>query len=60
MPEGIVWDGELCCEEFDLNADICNVGSGFLVTDCISFVQSPGTQGQNMRPNRLSYITSLV
>ena len=44
-------------EEFALHADICNLGSGFLATDYImSFLQSPGTQGQNMRPNRLSHI----
>ena len=43
-------------EEFDLHADICNLGRGFLATDYIRFVQSPGTQGENMRPNRISYI----
>ena len=42
----------ICCEEFDLHADICNLGSGFLATDYLG----QGTQGQNMRPNRLSYI----
>ena len=50
----MVW--ELCCEEFDLHADICNMGSGFRATDYMSFLQSPGTQDQNMRPNRLSHI----
>ena len=29
----MVWDGKLCCDEFDLRADICNVGSDFLATD---------------------------
>ena len=48
--------GKLCYEEFDLHADICNLGSGFLATDYSSFLQSPGTQGQNMRSNRLSHI----
>ena len=27
-----------------------------LATGYMSFLQSPGTQGQNMRPNRLSHI----
>ena len=39
------------------NADICNLGRGFLVTDCMSFLQTPGTHGQNMRPKRLSNIS---
>ena len=42
--------------EFVLHADICNLGSGFLGTDYMSFLQSPGTRDQNMRPNRLSHI----
>ena len=33
--------------EFDLYADICNVGSGFLGTYYMSFLQSPGNEGQN-------------
>ena len=41
-------------EESALHADICNLGCGFLETDYMSFVQSPGTQAQNMRPNRLN------
>ena len=45
--------------EFDLHADICNVGSGFLATDYMSFLQSPGTEGQNMRPNRVNHIHSM-
>ena len=36
-------------------ADLCNLGSGFLATDYMSFLHSPGNQGQNMRPNRLSH-----
>ena len=36
-------------DKFALLADICNLGSGFLATDYMSFLQSPGTQGQNMR-----------
>ena len=36
--------------------DICNLGSGFLSADFMSFVQTPRTQGQNMRPIRLSNI----
>ena len=39
-----------------MHADICNLGSGFLVADYKSFVQSPGTLGQNMKPNRLCHI----
>ena len=35
-------------EEFALHADICNLGSGFLAADYMSFLQSPGTQGQNI------------
>ena len=52
----MVWEEKLCCEEFDLHADICNLGSGFLATNCMSFLKGPGTQGQNMRPNMLSHI----
>ena len=52
----MVWDGKLYCEESDLHADNSNVGSGFLATDYMSCFQSPGTEGQNMRPNRLSHI----
>ena len=52
----MVWEEKLCCEEFDLHADICNLGSGFLATDYMSFLKGPGTQGQNMRLNRLSHI----
>ena len=55
----MVWEENICCEEFDLHADICNLGSGFLATDYMSFLQSPGTKGQNMRPNRLSQKTSM-
>ena len=33
---------------------MCNVGSVLLATDFELF-QSPGTQGQNIRPNRLSH-----
>ena len=43
-------------EEFALRANICNLGLGFLATDYMSFVQSPGTRGHNMRPNRFSNI----
>ena len=41
------------CEEFALHEDICNLGSGLLATDSMSFLQN---QGQNMRPNRLSHV----
>ena len=54
IQSGLVWDGKLCCEEFDLHAYY--VGSGFLATDNMSFLRKPGTKGQNMRPNRLSHI----
>ena len=43
-------------EVFALHADICNLGSGFLVTDCMSFLQSPDAQGKNMRPGLVIYI----
>ena len=32
--------------EFELHTDICNVSSGFLATDYMSFLQSKGTKGQ--------------
>ena len=51
----MVSKGKLSTEEFDLHADICNLGSGFLATDYMSLLQSPSTQGQNMTPNRLSH-----
>ena len=34
-------------EEFALHADMCNLGSGFLATDYMSFLQSSGYS----RPN---------
>ena len=46
--------------EFDLHADNCNVGSGFLATDYLSFLQSQGTEGQNTRPNRLSHLCCAI
>ena len=52
----MVWEGKFVGEEFALHADICNLGSGFLAADYMSFLQSPGTQSQNMRPNRLTHI----
>ena len=51
----MVWEGKLI-EEFAMHTDICNLGSVFLATDYMSFLQNPGTQGQNIRPNRLSHI----
>ena len=39
----MAWEEKLCCEEFDLHADICNLGTGFLATDYMSFLQSPCT-----------------
>ena len=56
IKSGMVWEEKLCCEEFDLHADICNLGSAFLATDYMSFLLKPGTRAQNMRPNRLIYI----
>ena len=46
-----VWFGResSVSEEFALHADTCNLFSGFLATDYMSFLQSPGTEGQNMR-----------
>ena len=55
----MVWEGKLSFEELALHADICNLGSVFLATGYISFHQSPGTQGQNMRLNRLSKKSSM-
>ena len=43
-------------QEFALHADICNLVSGFMATDYMSFHHCPGTQGQNMRTNRLCHI----
>ena len=48
----MVWEGEV----FALLADICNLGSGFLATDYISFLKIPEAQGQNMRTNRFNNI----
>ena len=42
--------------ELDLHVDICNVGSGFLAIDYMSFLQSPGTEGENTRPNTLIHM----
>ena len=41
----MVWKGKLS-EELALHADICNMCSGFLATDFVSFLQSPGSEGQ--------------
>ena len=57
LQSGMVLEEKLCCVEFDLHADICNLGSGSLATYFMNFLKGPGTQGQNMRPNRLSYMT---
>ena len=46
LQSGLVWEEKLCCKEFDLHADICNLGSGFLATDYRNFLYSPVTQGQ--------------
>ena len=53
---GIVGRESLVDEKFALYADICNLVSGFLATDYMSFLQSLGTQDRNMRPNRFSHI----
>ena len=55
IQSGTIWEAKFG-EEFVLHEDICNLASGFLVTGYISFLQSPCTQGQNMRPNRVSHI----
>ena len=34
----MVWEKKVCCEEFDLHADICNLGSDFLANDYMSFL----------------------
>ena len=52
----MVWEEKHFFEEFDFHADICNLGSGFLETDYMSFLKGPGTKGQNLRPNRLNHI----
>ena len=51
----MVWEEKLR-EKLALCAGICNLGSGFLATDYMNVLQSPGTECQNMRPNRLSHI----
>ena len=43
----MVWEESTVGEEFALHANICNLGSGFLANDFISFLQNSGTQGQN-------------
>ena len=35
---------------FALHADICNLGSGLIATEYMSFLQSLGTEGQNLSP----------
>ena len=56
MQSGMVWERNSVGEEFALHEDICNLGSSFLATDSMSFLQSPGIRDQNMRLNRLSHI----
>ena len=50
----MVWEGKPSWVGICLACRFCDLGSGFLATDYMSFLQSPGTQGQNIRPNRLS------
>ena len=50
------WEASSVGEEFALHADICNLGQASWQMNIINFLQSPGTEGQNMRPNRLSHI----
>ena len=52
----MAWEGSSVDDEFAFHADICNLGSGFLATYYMSFLQSPGTQAQKMRTNRYSLI----
>ena len=54
------WEENSVGEKYALHADIYNLGSGFLATDYMSLLQSPGTGGQNMRLNRFSYIGPII
>ena len=38
-----VWEKGSVVDEFALLADICHLGSGFLATDYMSFLQGAGT-----------------
>ena len=44
------------CDEFALYADICNLGSGFLATDYMSFFKVQELEAITWEPNRLSHI----
>ena len=46
IQSGMIWEEKLCSEDFDLHADICNLGSGFLATDYMSFLKSPGLKAK--------------
>ena len=53
----MVWEEKQLVRNLPCMQIICNLGSGFLATDYMSFLQSPGTQeDQNVRPNKLSNI----
>ena len=34
----MVWEEKLYYEDFDLHEDVCNLGSGFLATEYMSFL----------------------
>ena len=49
----MVW--KAFCDELDLHAYICNVGSTFLATDYMRFLQSQGAVGPNMSHRLVIY-----
>ena len=55
----MLWEENSVSEKYALHADIYNLGSGYM-TDYMSLLQSPGTEGQNMRLNRFSYIGPII
>ena len=60
MQSGMVWEGKLTLGGICLHANICNLSSGFLETDYMSFLKRPGMQGENMRQDMFSQNTVLL
>ena len=45
----MVWEEKSVSNKLPCMQIFCNLGSGYLATDYMSFLQIPGTEGQNMR-----------
>ena len=53
----MAWEEKACCEEFDLHANIYNLGSGFLATDYISLsLKSRHSRPKHETKQTYSYI----